>query len=407
MLFIMCCLKISTLGEYIMNKSKKFSVFLSGSCLLFAIFSCLFGFSLNSISFSSKVKAAAAFENNQQFTHISAVGAKEKATYDDFMSTCKALYGQKKKINSYISSVESFNCNIENILFEPTICTVSAYSDKKEMECITLPLYYDDFSIGKGPVGDAQFASYIPSSIADKLINNGDFSSFDEIINEHIEFYIFVNDKEYSFSVNNIYLNNNSSNWNTNDINFDYINHFASWNKDSIFAYCPLVLRNIDVCFSADARPGYGNLNFLCNSIASSIDKSVAVTLFNNNIDSFFKIDEVATETVSKHFGVLQILFALLMTFTLFISILLLYLIIKYYYYEKINLILFAFCITALIIGEFLKSIIGTNAFLYSVFNRYTNISMLIIAIFMTLTFFMVSKRKTNDSEAENHIITI
>ena len=232
------------------------------SCVFFVLFAYLLGASLNVTQANSQIYAAASFENHQYYTHCVLSGVQEETTYEEVNGMVYSLYKHNKKVNSYLKTEEEFLFSNNLSSFKTNICSVSAYTDKEEMEYLPIPLYSSESPIARGPKNGAMFASYLPSSLADELIESGSFDSFETIIDAQIIFSATINGIEYSFSVNNIYLNNASNNWlRESDLkNNKYFQHFSKWNNQAIISYCPSAIKNGSQCqFTFDVREGYGN----------------------------------------------------------------------------------------------------------------------------------------------------
>ena len=122
--------------------------------ILFVIFTSVFGFSLNSTKQFSQLLAGSYFEKNQFFTHTEIIDC--QAEYDELLNISRSLYGQKRKINSYVLTRDFYSFNISGYNYSFKICAVPNYSDRQEMECLSIPLYLDNSSIGTGPVHDAK-----------------------------------------------------------------------------------------------------------------------------------------------------------------------------------------------------------------------------------------------------------
>jgi len=255
------------------------------SSLLFSVVSYIFGYSFSSTNYNSFLLAASKYENGQYYTHVDIDYTESSISYDDVFAIARSLYGKQESINPYLKTKNQYDFKLSDFNFTSNICSAYVYSDKKKMECLSIQLYQENSTIASGPKNGANFAAYISSSIADSLIDLGLFNSFDDILQSDIIFSAVSNDSSYSFSINNIYLNNESEHWSREEDlkNNLFCNHFASWNKDAIFSYCPKLIRmDEQVLLSSDIRGGYGNLDCLSKSAIMNTSKNISITLHHN-----------------------------------------------------------------------------------------------------------------------------
>lgn len=381
---------------------KKYNILLALSCVLLVIFSCVFGCSLDSSLCFATLIGASNFENNQFFTHVE-INEYEYFSYDELMSVCRSMYGKKKTINSYLSTEFDVDFEICDFSTSWKICSVPVYSDKKEMEVISLPLYLEDSSIGKGPLNGANFASYIPSSFADVLVEKGYFESYDDILSSQCIFKLIDGDRTDQFSINNIYLNNKSSNWNNqNDLDNGYYEHFSLWNSSSIFAYCPALFRECyNACFYADVREGYGNLKVLFDSISSNLPQRTTATLFSNkDIDKKMSV-KVLSSNKADSFEFLQIAFLVALLTSLGLTIYILYLsFIKRICKKTVLAICYvSFCF--LVISEVIKTIFKVSVNVHVIFNLFFNLSLMFLIICASAYILLLKGREKNEIKTD------
>ena len=275
------------------------------------------------------------------------------------------------------------------------------------MECLSIPLYLENSSIASGPKNGASFAAYIPSSVADLLINYGLFNSFDDILQSDATFSTVFNDSLYSFSINNIYLNNQTINWNREDDlkNNSFCNHFAKWNKDAIFSYCPKLIRlDEQVLLSSDIREGYGNLDYLSKAAISNASKDVFITLYQNINNKTFVSPPFSKTSLLSTFNINQIL--LLTTLVLlFLSIVIFSFFVSYIFRLKKILFLIAISIFfVLFVSEVVKTIASLNILIYSIFNPFGNTLLLLVAVLLTCSLLFRGK---HEKAVENNFYSI
>ena len=278
------------------------------------------------------------------------------------------------------------------------------------MECLLIPLYSDNSTIASGPKNGAMFAAYISSSIADSLINSGLFSSFDEILQSETIFFTIFNESSYSFSINNIYLNNDTNNWkNKDDIEYNlFHNHFSVWNKDAIFSYCPRLIRsNEQILLSADIREGYGNLDYLSKSAIKSSSKDISITLHHNNDEDTFVSPSFSKLSLSGIYGAKQVLLLILLLIAFALVAILSFVITRVYRSRKLILLLATGIFSVLFITEIIKTLIASNITVYSIFNSIGNV-LLIATIGLFLCLIIVRGRRDEIVNENNfHSISI
>ena len=368
------------------------------SCVFFVLFAYLLGASLNVTQANSQIYAAASFENHQYYTHCVLSGVQEETTYEEVNGMVYSLYKHNKKVNSYLKTEEEFLFSNNLSSFKTNICSVSAYTDKEEMEYLPIPLYSSESPIARGPKNGAMFASYLPSSLADELIESGSFDSFETIIDAQIIFSATINGIEYSFSVNNIYLNNASNNWlRESDLkNNKYFQHFSKWNNQAIISYCPSAIKNGSQCqFTFDVREGYDNLEFALKVVVSNMVVGKAqIELFSNKQNKSFFVTNISKSFFSdKLVSFSQFLFLSLMIVSSILVVLLWFFSFKAHLKQKLFIILGGSLTIALALTEFAKSIFKSIPMAYSIFNPVGNICIFTLVIVFFATSFFVRER--------------
>lgn len=379
------------------------------SSLLFSVVSYIFGYSFSSTNYNSFLLAASKYENGQYYTHVDIDYTESSISYDDVFAITRSLYGKQESINPYLKTKNQYDFKLSDFNFTSNICSAYVYSDKKKMECLPIQLYHENSTIASGPKNGANFAAYISSSIADSLIDLGLFNSFDDILQSDIIFSAVSNDSSYSFSINNIYLNNESEHWSREEDlkNNLFRNHFASWNKDAIFSYCPELIRmDEQVLLSSDIRGGYGNLDCLSKSAIMNTSKNISITLHHNGDNKTFVSPSFSKISIASSFGIKQafLLIAMILPFSV---IVILSLFVPYIYCRKKLLLLITFGLFfVLFASEVIKTVFSLSIQIYSIFNSAGNILMLLIIGILSCSLIFRGKHE-NTIENNHHSISI
>ena len=361
---------------------------------------CFFGFSSSSSKNNSQLLAASEYGDPNNYNHSTLI-TENSISYENIIGISQALYGQKGRIEPYLKTADKFSFFYNDISFNSNICTAKDYSDSEIMECLNLPLFSNESSIRYGPKKGANYAAYIPSSLADVLIDKGFFESFDEIIDENPLFSTLVDETIVSFSINNIYLNNKSENWKREEdfLNI-YFSSFDRWNEGAVFAYCELH-------FVADIFGGYGNLEYLGNAVFSQLDGEIKILLENSSKPNSNFTIRITDKKAASQLSFLQwflLIVSFIFSFCFFGSIFACF-------RKKINsryfLIISLSLICLLIITEFLKTIFKTSWTIYLIFNNYGNVVLIVCSIVLLGLFILMSRKRGTDNDFTDEIYSI
>ena len=336
--------KQSTLKE-INKKNKSFINNIVVSLLLLVSMASAYavGFNLQ----SSKIDAVFDYigytveesELQRGFANVKGLKDNEPISYDKYINMHNYIrnnYGRNN--NSYILSGKEkpvdFKLNfsgVDDFDTNSKVIGVSVYSNSKKMEVINLELYknlYPDHYTK----GNTQGTVYLPSSIADSLINDpsNEYETYDDIVEKMI---IEVSGEQNGKSYTAL--------WGVGNIFFDtYESHFYEGLDKGYGSELKEFLGSYVITKSRAPFSEFGSM--LCFDITQSLFSTKSIvkeTIYeNSNIDSvsvdffvkqngvinnFYSINNVNDVFSAKSLNLIQILFVSLTTITLLVTILL------------------------------------------------------------------------------------
>ena len=357
-----------------------------------------FGASLQSTKHSSELFELKNQFNTNERIHITTTSQDESFSIDAARKLCLNLYSTKQKVRSCYSVPK--DTKLEYLSFESNvgIYTVPVYSDEERTEFLRLPLYNTDYIIKYGPRFGAKFASYLPSSLAEQLVYEFHYSSFDELLDQPIVYSVKIDSHIYSFSINNIYYDADTDFWHfkNSEDGDEYFDFFSKWNKNAIFSYCNQVFKdNGTFQMNYDVENSYSNIDSLIKTTVgysgetdfkfyktqqNYISKQYSQNSYVDTFDSFDQITCYIIACVSLISLFAIIIFSKPMNRSLI----------------KTSFLLVGFISFTLIISEILKSAFPTNMMLYIVFNSIGNVSVLIMFLVLFLLLLLFEKDVKN-----------
>lgn len=354
--------------------------------IILTTFVFAFGYSVNSIKGESTFLRATNFcknEPNVQFKVTTSGGI----DYDQSDKYMRDLYARKSYLNPNYIYNEKLKFEYKGNKHDVTLCTSPVYNDAEYTEYLSLPLYRN-FSIRKGAQNGADYACYLPSSIADELVAELGLNNYDELFTEDIVFNLGTSKNKCTMSVNNIYLNNDTKYWNDNDIEFDYHKTFAKRTNNAIFAYCPNFFRTIkngSLCF--DTNTSYDHFKTITNKTLGfledeSIKYEYKITRDDGQVFSY----NLSKQELKTNFGDLNHI-AIYVGIVVMILNYVFLMISKEFRHNmmKPSLIASGIVITGVLVGEILKTIFSTAEWTFMVFNYIGNGIAIMIALYLVL----------------------
>lgn len=245
----------------------------------------IYGNSKNIVKNEATIMTAYNFSKSYDGVHINVKASKDSVIdYASADTMCREFYARRDKLHPYCMVDESFTLTFRGSEHIAKPYSSPVYSDSAETEYLGLPLYRDDFPIKKGPQYGADFAAYIPSSIADQILIDLNLHSYDEIF-EIDEPFLFRKDKyEYMMSINNIYLNNETPNWDYKEPTTDYYKTFIKYNKDAIFTYAKTIFDNSqNTSVGFDSEVNYDNIKSIVNKSVLTSSRAIDIKLTADN----------------------------------------------------------------------------------------------------------------------------
>ncbi len=302
--------------------------------------------------------------------------------YEETNNICRSYY-LKKNIKSYLKSNAKMTFDYSGQQYPISLCSCPVYNDDYFTEFLHLPLYRGDISIRTGPQHGADYACYIPSSMADQILATFGYKDYDELLDQTNTYIIKESSYSYTFSINNIYLNSEESlakHWNNQEISDDYWKTFATFNENTIIAYSTKVFMNAKKTFiQFDIVPNYTTMETILNKCFSLSEDPIKCSLIKKNDKNSFSVastylfEEGSIQNAFK--GKEQITIIICFVFVLLLEAILFVFFPKFLRRMLIPYF-FVFIIFALfsLLGELLKTILISNAKIFILFNPIGNL---------------------------------
>lgn len=256
---------------------------ISGIGLLF-IFSAI-GAEMPLMKFDAQIMAISELTRDDTITNITLDKVDDNSVKCNDVTTIVRYFNQYKdrfrpycKVNNnYEFKLDDFSCNT-------TICNLTYYYDFDYTEYCHLPLFLTaEPMMRKGPLYGADFASYIPSSIADRLLAKLSLDNYNQLLESHLLYTIELSHNIVTFSVNNIYLNEPSANWGKEEKD-KYYRFFGKRNHNAILIASANLIdtqSNTEFCF--DTNPGYGNLDKIIRKCNTTLGEKLDYKITNKD----------------------------------------------------------------------------------------------------------------------------
>ena len=357
----------------------------------------MYGTNKNMVNNEATIMAAYNFSKSSESVHIEVEQASEEAIDYSLADTlCRDLYVRREKLHPYCMVDEEFSLSFHGVSHKAFLYSSPVYNDFAETEYLGLPLYRDNFAIKKGPQYGADFASYIPSSIADVILDELNLNSYDEIFDIQEPFLFKRGKYEYLLSINNIYLSGTSKHWNSIEPTTNYYETFSNLNEFGIFAYSNPIFNDSQktkICF--DTLVNYDNIKTIVNRCVNTSSGKLKYSVTNEKqlVKEFErKKTDLVTDLTDKTSIILYICFGILILLDLFL--------ISSFKELKTNMLLPCFVITFflaafLLIGEILKTIFSTFVWPFTFFNVFG----IVLSFIFILNLFIVALTYMKDEK--------
>lgn len=367
--------------------------------LVLVMFLFIFGNSINSVKSETNFLNATNFTNNYPNVHLD-VSSKGGLDFDKSENYMREQYGRKGYLHPTYFYNGELRYEYKGTKHNVKLCASPVYNDFQYTEYLSLPLYRDGFSVRKGPLNGAEFACYIPSSFADKLLSNLNLDSYEDLFNKNVVFGLSSGKYSCTMSINNIYLNSETKNWKQSNIEYDYYKTFSERAGDAIFSYCPSFFKSI----------GNGSLSFDLNSSYENFRSITNLTLdfpedTNTVID--YKIIRSDGETFSYSLSKKEITtnfgdfnhIIIYIGIAIMISNIVILMLSKSFRGNmmKPTLISCGIILLGLFIGELFKTFLSTKAWPFLVFNYVGNGISVVVLIYMLVIAYFFKEEGTDD----------
>ena len=287
---------IKTKGEKIEEKAnnKVLTVFFLWLNALLVTIAFLFGSRTNYSLMNAQLMSLYNSSKNESWINFKVEPTNNNVfDYEKTREICRSYY-LTKNIKSYVKCDATMNLNFNEERFPINICACPVYSDTYYTEFLHLPLYRGNFSIKNHPQNGADYACYIPSSIADQILEKYGYSNYDELLNLESFYVISEAQNSYKFSINNIYLNSPESlkkHWNGQEIDDKYWETFSKNNPDTLIVYSDLAFMNAKkTTIVFDLVPNYSVMRTIIQKCFSLSEESIRCTIKKVSNDSGGKV---------------------------------------------------------------------------------------------------------------------
>lgn len=367
----------------------------------------IIGSNLNNNKFDAKLLSMTSFGNGADNIHL-AISSKDTGTLDYKISNdvCYNYYNKRNRVKCYSKMDIQTQVVLEEKVFNTSLCSSPVYNDFDESEYLRFPMYLSDSSIKKGPLYGAKYAAYISSFTADQMLLEFGFETYADILSIHKPFKIKILDKEYLMSINNIYLNSKTQNWNKDISSYDndYFLYFGKLNPDAVFSYSPAVFNEIDkTILCADLKTNYSHYSSLIKECLKKNDKPINLSISNNSENKIygFSADDLSNVYTSK----------ILVMCYISGSIMVLSVVLTLIMFEdirrdmaKIVGVLIALFVVFAIICEIIKGLNPYNLAFLTFFNITSNICVIIFLLNLLTVALLLYKGKPEDKKVEDKV---
>ena len=363
------------------------------------------GAEMPSMKYEAQMMSAAELTRNDTITNITLdkVDGDENVKSNDVTTIVKYFNQYKDRYRPYCKIDNNYELLLDDYSIETTICNFTYYYDFEYTEYCHLPLFLTkEPMMKKGPLYGADFASYIPTSIADELLEKYSLNNYTELLEKHCIYTIDFGSKIASFSINNIYLNNDSSNWQTKESDL-YYRFFEKRNKNAILITSTnLIDSQPKTKFCFDTNPGYGNIDRIIRKCNTTLGEKLDYKITNKN-GEVFNYTILTSGLKSAFYSKAQAPYIITAILALFVqSVLLLYseILIKNLFKNIIYIVSLYVLIGT--IAEVLKSSLTSNYSVFYFFNYIGAVISLIYILFLFIIYLIISIRADKKNVKKN-----
>lgn len=376
-------------GENITAKEGKLvnSIFVAVSLTTVVLF-YLFGYSAKYSTVEANFLYANSLNPAGERAHLEFVNDDGSyLTYDKANRIAQAFYDRKDVYRVHYECDSNAILTFNENTYIARLGSVPVYSDNLQMEFLNIPLYRSDSSLRSGAKYKAKYGSYIPSSIADQMVDDFGLSGYDELLEIHDYFSIDIGGNTTTMSINNIYLNNETKYWNDRQIEDEYYKYYAKWSNNSIFSACKDYFNEVKkVKAYVDYQNGYENIRHIATKSISINEADIKFTLYQKDGGTYqFTYSPSSSNPTADlgstsfimfyvSFGILLFNFLVLLTYIQVRRGLL-----------KLCLIILPIVFTFMLVGEILKSLYFAQMWPLYVFNPFGAILTLLLLLHLVL----------------------
>lgn len=363
--------------------------------VLIAFIAFVFGSNLSFSKINAKAMTLYNYSKNE-----SVINLKVEPTnnyyfdYSDSDSFVRKYY-ENKKIKAYIKCDLPTEISCDGKTYDISLLTSPVFGDYIHTEFLHLPLYKPGLSIKNGPKYGADFACYIPSSIADKMLIDYGKNSYDELISMEKPLKLQAGASIYSVSINNVYLNNDTIHWSEQNIEDEYYKTFSHFLGNGVLAYAPkLFVNSQNISINFDLVP---NFSVFKTIIKKGIELSggfmrCTITKADGSLESFDFFSEMYNETFEDPYQIaLLVCFVVILLLEIFILI----------FDSNLRKTLFKVLVASLIlfvifsfVGEVLKTVNGQSYEIYRLFNAFGNMIIYLYLLNLTIVAVIFEAKK-------------
>lgn len=388
------------------KKIDVFDAIASGSFILsifFVIFIFYyFGNSLNATNYNSTLLVMSNSIKGEDSVHFSVSAKKgEKLDFDGCNTLCHKLARYKDELHPYCKINNNLEFTYNSYNKSIGLCCFPVYSDHDFTEYLNLPLYDPNSPIKKGPATGADYASYIPSSMADELLVELGLSTYEELIQEKIVYDVRYLTYECKMSISNVYLSGETDNWREQEITDFYYEDFAKWNPNAIITYAPKFFKETNnVSPRFDFSPSYRYIDMVLKDskkYLSQTEIECTVSRSNKN-DLNYSIN--LNDSVVKLTDKVQIISYISFSVLLVSQIVFLFSFnhIKYHLVKHLFIVTGAF-VVFLLVGEIIKTVSSTVVSPFLIFNSIGTIASIVYLLLLYTAGVLLEKDNKNEGK--------
>lgn len=394
---------MNTIKRIFKNGKVHQALFITLGLALFFLFNAI-GSEVPTMKYDSQIMAMSELVRNDTITNITLdkVDDSEDVKSNSVNSIIKYFYQYKDRYRPYCTVEKTYSFELDDFICDAAICNLSYYYDFDYTEYCHIPLFLTkEPMMRKGPLYGADFASYIPTSIADQLLIKYSLENYNQLLEGHYLYSVDFGHEVYSFSINNIYLNDSSTNWKRKEED-TYYKFFGKRNKNAIMiASTNLLDTQPKTKFCFDTNPGYGNIERIIKKCNTTLGEKLDYKITNKD-GHVLKYTFFTSDFKSGFYSKTQAPYYIAAILTIFVqSVLLLYSesLIKHLLRNTIALVSAYFIIGTVI--EILKSSLNSTFGIFHFFNYIGAVMTLIYILILFIIYLIMSIRadKKNDKK--------